>query len=199
MPSGIKLTGGWGKFAKAINGPKFSAALKKEVGRAVARSGKVAERAIRRQIRSGKLTKNAALTQAIKGSGKPLVDFGELFKAVTSTSPKWNVAFAGIKRTEGAFNVAKLLHEGGDIPATKRMHGLFWMLFLASQGRNVTLTGRAAELFQRFQNWYPLAPTTQVIRIPARPFVANIQTDHQLRQSVEVGWPHAVQRALSGG
>ena len=149
------------------------------------------------------MTKNAALTRAIKGSAKPLVDNSDLFKAVTSKTLGVFKVFAGVLRTEGVYNIAKTLHEGVDIPVTKKMRSLFYVLWLASQdaadgGSRLkgAVGGRAAELFAKFQDWKPLGVNTAVIRIPARRFLQGITKDPQLRTSVEEGWSHAIQRAL---
>jgi len=205
--SGIKLKN-WGKYAQLINAGKFHKRLVKHMGKALARSGKVAERAIRKQIQGKKLVKNAALTVAIKGANNPLVDGSELFKAITSKQLAWNKVFAGILR-EGVwagkkFNIAKMLHEGRDIPVTKKMRNLFYVLWLASLdakdggGRlKGGASGRAAELFAKFQDWKPLRASTVMIRIPARPFVKQAMDDPRLQTSIREGWEGALKRVFS--
>lgn len=200
MPKGGIKFKNWDAFKILIRPGRFRRRLEKHVGQATARNVKFLTKAIRKQIQRGGFAKNAALTAAIKGSSKPLVDYADLFKAITAKKLAWDHAFVGLLRTSGAYNVGLIVHEGADVPVTAKMRNLFWVLAIASQevgtGAAPELTGRAAELFARFQSWRPLNPGTRIIRIPPRPFVLQAMEDPALRRQVERGWSDAVQLAL---
>lgn len=192
----------WADFRNVVKPARFQKRLEREVGKAGTRNAKIAEKVMRKVIQTGKgLTGNAALTIAIKGEDKPLVDSAGLFQAITSRRVKWNEHFIGVLRASGVFNVAEIVHDGLIIPVSERMRNLFFILWIASlrkaDGRpGPTLTGRAAELFERFKSWKPLKPSTRAIKIPARPFGALTVADAALRKRMEREWNRAVERAL---
>jgi hypothetical protein len=130
------------------------------------------------------------------------VDKGDLWQAITSKQRRWDRVFVGLLQTDALFNIGRALHEGATIPVTKKMRAMFFYLWLASQqaqghrtGRPVRLTGRAAELFDRFKDWKPLRDTTTAIKIPPRPFIAEALND-DAKQKMKLNWANAVQAAI---
>jgi len=174
----------------------FKARSAKLMRRATGRNALLAQGAIRRAIKSNINPKNAALTSAIKGSTKTLVDHGELFQAVAIKMISDTEAFAGILRTDGAFNLGVALHEGATISVTPRMRAMFFLLWLASTGAITGLDGRAGELFARYQDWKPLKKTTTVITIPARRFVEKAFSSKGLKKKMVTNWKRAVETSL---
>lgn len=172
--------------------------VQKTVGKATGRNAQLLLKAIRKAIQSGNYAPNAALTVDIKGSSKALVDSGNLFQAITATQQSPTVAFVGILRTDEAFNVGVAIHEGFTTKVTEKMRGLFFILWLASQGSvpSGELTGRAKELFARFQGWKPLNEDTTEIRVPARRFIGDPFENSGLKRKIVVNWNNAVREGL---
>jgi hypothetical protein len=182
---------------RAILDPKaVSARLAPELRRATGQNALLAVAAIRREIQGGKFAANSTLQMAIKGSSKPLVDHGDLFMSVTHQMVSDFEAFAGILRTDKAYNIGVALHQGVTIAVTPRMRALFFTLWLASQGNSAGLTGRAAELFKRYKDWKPISPETVAIRIPPRRFITEPLSNKALRAQMFKNWREATRRAL---
>jgi len=156
--------------------------------------------AIRKRIQSGMPPPNAALTIALKGSSKPLVGrTNALFDSVKAIQSQWNRAFIGVLRKDPAHDVAETVHNGKEIPVTKKMRGMFWILFLVSQGRYPAsvLTGRAAELWSMMPGgWKPLSKSTIVIKVPPRPFIKGVFDDDAIGAIVLKNWQDAIERAI---
>lgn len=166
---------GLDRWKRAIAPVAFGKSFRKHARKATKRNGAMMAAVIRRVIKQSKgLEANADLTQHIKASNKPLVDFGDLFKGVTWRTVDDFTAFAGVLRTSGEFNVSVIVHEGVEISVTQAMRGMFLALWQASTGEldPSKLTGRAAELYARRPGgWRPLSASTSVIKIPRRPFI----------------------------
>lgn len=201
MPSSrIKLTSGWKKLSRMIDPKTFIAAGPTIMRKANGIAGLYAVRAIRQQIRSGAFAPNAPLTIAIKGSDKPLVDTGNLFKAITHKMVDDYTVWVGVLFTSEAYNIAAALHEGAVIKVTERMRNLFEILFRASKGkvRPSMLTGRAAEIWERSQSkvFYPLRASTSQIIIPPRPFIRKAIESSDLMLKVHQIWFEAIAAAM---
>jgi hypothetical protein len=196
----MKLTGRWKGLRQAIDPKTLNPVLIREVGRATKRNGKLAERSIRRAIQKGIPPGNAALTQHIKGSSKPLVDTGTgIWQAITSVAASEFEVFVGVLRQDRHYDIAETLHNGVAIRVTQPMRGLFAALWQASTGKRDpgTLTGRARELWDRRPGgWLPLAAETVVIKIPPRPFIDLGFRDPELKRRCKEEWEQAIQRAL---
>jgi hypothetical protein len=152
---------------------------------------------MRKTIQRGDgLDSNAALTEAIKGVDKPLVGLtSTLFQAITHKKVDTYEAFAGLLRTEDNFNIGVIVHDGVAIPVTDKMRGMFFYLWLASEGQidSESLTGRAAELFEKKQTgWAPLADDTEAIIVPERPFVDITLRDNGLIGRCHGNWKRAM-------
>lgn len=191
------------KWQKALESPRMDAALRRNMRVASGLNGKLAEARVRRVLQNprgaGKFDDNAALTQAIKGSAKPLTDRGTLFQAVTSKVEDDFTVFVGILRTSRSFNVALAVHEGFEAKVTAKMRGLFWVLWQASAGAIPVgeLTGRAAELYERMPGgWKPLSTGTTVIVTPRRPFIETAFASKALTGQVKRNWQQAIQQAF---
>jgi len=198
--SGIKLTSGWKKLTKAIDPTAFTARGRVALRKGNGIAGLFAVRAIRKEIRSGAFPGNAPLTVSLKGSSKPLVDTGNLFKAVTHQMIDDYTVWVGVLFTSGSYNLALTLHEGITIKVTERMRHLFELLFRASQGKMNpgSLTGRAAELWARSKRkeFFPLKPSTSQIVIPSRPFIKRAIESEELHRQVQNVWQAAIAAAM---
>lgn len=192
---------GFDRYEKALRPDRMGRLLRKHIALGTRRGALLVLREIRQGVKRGIPPKNAALTVAIKGSSKTLVDHGDLFQALAIDQPDWREAFIGIKKTEGVYNIAKTLHEGETIPVTDKMRGLFYVLWLASVahktgGGTIPLTGRAAQLFSRFKDWSPLKAETRAIKIPARPFIRNVFEDAAIKAAIIKKWEDAIAAAM---
>jgi hypothetical protein len=184
------------RWLKALDPQGFTTALRKNVRVATTLNGKIGEAVLRKVIQSGgKLKPNAPLTKSIKGSSKPLVDSGLTFQAITSKVQDDFTVFIGVLRTSEKYHLVVTLHEGETIRVTPAMRGMFFNLWRASIGEidSSKLTGRAAELWKRKPGgWYPLREDTQVIVIPARPFMRIAFSDPQFKKLVRDNWSKAI-------
>lgn len=201
MASGVKLTGPWRKMALMLDPKYVKIQSRKYIRIATAINAKKAEAMIRQNIVKGVPPSNKALTIMIKGSSKPLVGTGEgLFQAVTSKVTKYNHAHVGIFKSDESFNIARAIHEGATIKVTKKMRGLFWLLWLVSKGKipSSSLSGRAADLWNLSPGgWKPILKTTQAILIPPRPFVTQVFRDPKLHAFCQANWHAAIAKVFT--
>lgn len=188
------------RIEQALDPRVFRGTIRRHVAQATKRNGKLAEAIVRQTIRAGVPPPNAALTVAIKGSNKPLVDHGTgIFQAVTSKAMSATEVFVGVLRTSEAFNIAATIHNGATIRVTDKMRGMFYVLWLASQGsiKPGDLEGRAAELFERMPTgWKPLKASTTHIVIPERPFMRIAFRNPRLLRQARANWRQAVNTAM---
>jgi len=204
---GIEKDKGWKQYAAAIDAKGFDKSMMRHLRVASQKNGLLFVKAIRQSIKGGEFEPNKALTVAIKGSSKPLVDHGDLFQAITYKLYGDTKVFIGVLKTAAGYNIAAMLHEGAAIKVTKAMRALFFVLWQASEGKidPAKLTGRAAELFERMSSgWYPLKDSTRVIVIPARPFIKVSFWNPELIAKAEANWHQAcaaaiAERAKAGG
>ena len=197
---GFRRTGDWAKWEQALKPGVMERAIKRRMRKATRLNGALAQRAIRQTIRNGGFTPNAPLTIHIKSSSKPLVDQGTgIFQAITSQIIDDVTVFAGVLRTEGAFNIAMALHEGAVLPVTPAMRGMFLSLWEASIGSMdpSDLTGRARELWERRPGgWAPLQLSTTRIIIPGRPFIKSAFANARLKNLAKTNWQEALRQAM---
>lgn len=186
-------TEGFEELAKLLDPASFQARLISKVGKATARVGLDAEREIKEDIAGGNFAKNSPITVAMKGSSRPLVDKGDLLKAINSRVLKWDQAVVGVLRSKqkrdsgGRFkkgggdnilNIAAVLHEGATITVTDRMRRYIAALSRETNGQTK-----------------PLRASTRVIVIPRRPFLESSIKDSQLLRYKDM-WEKAVDEAL---
>lgn len=177
--------------------------LRAEVRQATILNSRAIKRQIKRELQTGRKAKQSELTIALKGSSSPLSDTGLLLRSISVTSVRWDSSRVGIlekgTRSQSGLTMpqlAAIVQNGAVIPVTRSMRGLFYVLWLASTGRNKhELNGRAAELFSRFQGWKPISPGTTEIIIPPRPFVANALNSRSLQLEIRRNYREAIQRA----
>ena len=194
----VTFTGDWDKISgKAIAGA-FTGKLNINLRRATTLNAMLVKKAIRRKIQGRIPPANSALTQAIKGSSKPLVDKGQLFQSITHRVISPFTAEVGIAKGNAYANIGAAVHEGAVIPVTPQMRGLFAVLANASRGNSSGLTGRAAQLFARNKDWKGLKKSTTSIKIPSRPFVKLAMADIALRNKLYANWQQALGGAITG-
>ncbi len=191
------------RLEKMMSTTRLRRLLRKEVNQATILNGRAIKRAIKSNLRNSRHIRNASLTIAIKGSSAPLRDTGLLLRSISVTKRRWDSTRIGVI-DRGSLSsagltmerLATILQKGAVIPVTPGMRGLFHILWLSSIGRNPhELNGRAAELFNRFQNWKPISRSTSQIIIPARPFVKPALDDHKLKLEIRRNYRRAIQQA----
>lgn len=122
----VELFGDWDRMDEILSAPRFRRKLRKHMRKANRRIGLALQRRVRTSIRSGDYAANSPMTVAMKGSSKPLVDNGDLFRAVTyQVDPDGFGLMVGVKRmgtTAGGdtFSIAAALHEGYTIDLRQR-------------------------------------------------------------------------------
>lgn len=192
---GWKPDAGWDRLKEALDPARFTKEMRRQLKMASRRNGKIMEAAVRRHIKKGGFEKNAALTIAIKGSSKPLVDHGQLFQFITSRIIGDFSLFVGVLRSDEHYNIIAAIHQGVTIPVTDAMRGMFFALWQASTGvlPPSKLTGRAAELWARKPGgWLPLKASTKYINIPARRFFDGVMADAALIKRLKGNWRDAL-------
>lgn len=202
----MELTGGWKKLKVMLSGAEFAKALEKNLNHATALNAAFVRREVRKRIQGGKYSANAALTVAIKGSSKPLVDNADLMNAVTTVQTDAKTAFIGVlkqaksKDGEDMINIAAVVHEGVTIPVTEPMRMLFQVVYEAVEREDPSrLTGRALEIYRDVManggKFYPLKEGTIAIHIPGRPFIREVIEDPAILDKVRETWKAAVEAA----
>lgn len=199
MPTTAYSVEGLITWRNITDAQRFATRLQRNVRRATKLNAFAAMRKMRQVLKSGDFKRNSALTQALKGSDRPLNASGDLFQSVTLEMLDEDTYFVGVLRTEGAYNVVEVIHEGVTITVTPAMRWMFLFLAKASDGSMdpSKLEGRAAELFGYYQGWKPLQASTTTIVIPGRPFVSITFHDARLIQLCQQNWGMAVEYALN--
>lgn len=179
------------KLADRLDPKKFKTRLKKHVKQASKLNGLAAEGEIKRVINAGGTYKaNSAITIAIKGSDRPLVDSANLSMSINSRVPRWDVAFVGVLRSRmvqdkqtgrsyDLLNVAFVVHEGAQIKVTPKMRNFFKMMAKQNPGK-----------------WFPLRKGTTVITIPPRRFL-EAAFDSKPKEIYVKNWIKAIEDALA--
>jgi len=192
---------GWKAFAKALSYANFSQKARTVFENATEKVGLYGVKYVRQAIQESNFIPNEPLTLALKGSSKPLVDTGHgIFQAITHQVVGPFTVFVGILRMSEDYNIATTLHDGAVIPVTDKMRGLFYILWLVSQGTvdESELEGRARELWDAMPGgWKPLKQDTLAIYIPARPFIKQAFGKTELHEKAKQIWQTAVNEVLA--
>lgn len=185
----LKLTS-FEKFLKRLLPKPFESRLHKHIGKATRKNALVAEGEIKRDIRAGKYTPNAEVTTILKGSSRPLVDTGELFKSVVGKLESWDVALIGVlknkitkrdsdNKPKDILSIAYVLHFGAKIRVTDKMRRYFYALAKKHPGV------------------IPLSIRKRFIIIPPRPFLKAAIKPEMLVKYRE-NWLEALDKVFKG-
>lgn len=196
MAINVRLTGKWDEAQVLLQKHRTGIFLRKAFDVAIKRQAQEFRKEVVQGIKAGspggkKLAFNAPLTIAKKGSTKPLIDSGSLWRAIKVQKVRRAEYFVGVLRqTPGAkkkgggsgpplVNLADLHENGGTIAikVTKRMQRFFFALLrkLGKMRRgkktrktalNVARAGGSSGKFKEGQ--------TLVITIPKRPFMQPV-------------------------
>lgn len=191
----------WDKFARRVTLRRYKPVMERVMRQATGQNAHYIQKEARQRISPGRrYTHNAELTLAIKGNKTaPLVDTSRrIWQAIAVQVIAWNKAFVGVHMREGVYDLAKALHDGVSVRVTPKMRAMFFFLWLKSLGRNVVLTGRAVELWERNKKhkWYPLRDETTTLTIPPRPFMLAPMVDPEVLANVRQRWEQALQAAF---
>jgi hypothetical protein len=194
--------GDWQGFLNLIQPQAFERRYRQNMSWATNWNGEGLLTEVRRNIKDGHYASgrvpNADLTTLIKGFNQPLVDTGGLGDLFQMAQNDYKTAEVGVASQKDAKWIAAI-HDGAKIVVTDSMREMFKMLWLASEGKDVTLTGRAAELFARMSSgWYPLLDSTKYIKIPRRPFFAEVVNNRGLQRIMAENWLKAGAMAVAG-
>ena len=192
--SGIRLYGDWRQFEKAL-GPAFRRQFKKESKKGLTR---LAQRLQKEVIGKGSFAPNTPMAIHIKGRNSPLQDMKGIERHIRSKIAGDNTLWIGIPKSSKFFKPAMLIHEGGSIKVTDAMRGMFKLLWLKSQGKDVKLTGRAAELWRRKQGgWKPLRTSTTRLFYKSRPFMREAFDNPETKAMVAAEFHGVIQRTFN--
>lgn len=185
---GLELVG-FEDLMKALDPRAFQRRLKTQIKKAMIANAKIAEGEVKRDIYAGvAFDPNSQRTIAIKGSGRPLVDKGDLAKAIEGEVVRWDLAVIGVLRskevtgedgkTKDVKNVAAIVHEGAVVKVTDKMRAFFGAMSRKYPGK-----------------WFPLADSTTVIIIPPRRFLMSA-VKKSLQPRMKARWEEAVRKAM---
>jgi len=200
MPNRVRLKGEWEKLQRQLSDDGFRTKVTAEMKRATRTNAAIVRREVKESLRGGSYAANAVLTRFIKGSSRPLVDTGQLFKAIAFRSTSPFRAEIGVLKGHHSANIALIVHEGATIPVTPAMRGMFALLEDVSEGRREPgrLTGRARELYARQEKgWKALRPSTTAIRIPPRRFFLPVIQNAELHRLLAKNWLAAAAAAVT--
>lgn len=179
------MFGDWKAWEEVLSARGFTQRLDTEVDRANQRIGLDAVAAIRRSIRSGDYEPNSALTVAIKGSSKPLVDTGDLNRRITHDVEKGRRAvWVGLKRNEGKTSVAEKLHDG------------FVIDLEAHPGIRQAVFAKLREKGRMFRPGNQLASGSKRWVVPPRPFITGPLAGPEMQAKIRQHYHEAFGRAL---
>ncbi len=196
-------------FLKAMEPKNVESIFKRKIRVANRRIGKRTEKAMLRTIRGKGYERNAWLTQLLKGENDPLVGMGnakhwsESIKSEMISSSGDEGVFVGILTNDDFFEIARLLHNGWHFKVSKKMRGMFYLLWLAAKGSISAskLSGRAKELWDQMPRsqragWKPLKKETTVILMPERPFVDKTIQKSSFKPMVTGLWEKALEQTF---
>lgn len=201
MAEFIKVKIKWFPMVSALKSPNtFKKKLEKNYEIAGRRVGLKLAALMRRKIRKGVMPPNSGMTTDMKGSSKPLVDEGRLFKAVafiSSASVKGPSVTIGVFRTAKEANVARIVSIGATIVVTPKMSRMFKALHAASTGRSMTLKSeRANELLAKSKGTIPPLRVGTTLVIPPRSFALAVLKDPLTATIVEKEFSEALIKTL---
>lgn len=163
----LVLTGEWKEYGKILKDLATPSEYDPEVKRSLLASAEMVRGEIRSRIVDKRYAPNRPMTVATKGSDVPLVDKGDLYRAVAVKKPiEKREAFIGVLRTAQAkgkklANVAAILHDWrGPIKVTAKMRRYFLAMSIKFPGK-----------------WFPLKPDTKYLRFTKRPFITDVTDD----------------------
>jgi len=211
MPSGVRFTGDWVPFIKAIDPVHFQQVLRREVRRATLKNALYVQREIRKRIQVGDYAPNSPLTLAIKApKSKPLVVTGSLFGSITHELASDFRAFVGIKfgarGKDGAdlVNVGLALHEGFTLQVTPAMRAAVFAKLARAKGKGGKGGRRSARTpGTRVPGTYVKGegrvqgPAAATWVIPSRPFVRAVVEDGEVQRAIRANWEQAVARTFA--
>lgn len=187
----------WRTFERALRKSVAEPTMRKYIKQANQQAGLRMAAGVRQKITEWDDPANAPLTEAIKGDNSPLVDSPSLWGSITSKLMRWNLIFIGVLRSDRNYNVAAIVHEGAQVQVTTRMATMFLYLFWASKTGNPTyLTGRARELWDRYQGPWPMLKEGSIVNIPPRRFIDRAFDDSDLKKDIMAIWQKGIEHAL---
>jgi hypothetical protein len=194
MGISVKLTGDWNEATVLMRKHKTGLFLRKAFDVAVRKQAQEFRKEVVEGIKSGapggkKFTPNTPLTVAFKGSTKPLIDSGTLWRSIKVQRVRRSEYFVGIlwqtqssKKKGPSYplvNLAYLHEEGGSvaIKVTPKMQSYFFaMLRKLGKARRGKKARRAAlHIAKAVGGGHSFkVGRTIVIHIPARPFMKPV-------------------------
>lgn len=201
--AGVKLTGAWSSFAKAMDSDAFRKRLEANLKLANGRIGQQWQARARREIRAGAYAPNSPITIILKGSSKPLVADGDLFQSLAYDASDPYKAKVGIFRArsgEKAVNVGLVLHEGAtiDVGANPQVRKAVW----AKVREKLSLTGKLGKASKSAVTGAAASlgggAAKSIWTIPPRPFIMSVIESGSFQAYTLKTWNQAVRATFLG-
>ena len=173
-----ELSGDWNRIDEILNPAKIAEGMRQ----AAARVGNYGASEVKKGIVSGSpggktFKPNSPLTIARKGSSKPLIDKGDLVGSITYQIIDSDNVFIGVKKG------AKRNKDGKDLSEIAAVHEF---------GCTIKVTPKM-RAYLHYQGVH-LKPSTQMIYIPARPFLRPVLDSSDFRAKVAEIYIQAIER-----
>ena len=178
---------GFDELSRALNPRVFMPNLRKFVRAENVKLSIVGKDTLRRAVKgsSGWAVANAALTVALKGSSKPLIDKGDLWGNINKTLVGSFEFIVGTKLVDhsGKHNLAWIIHEGTTIDVDEKVRKFFRAKSFETKGRIK-----------------PLKASTIRIVIPGRKYMEKaFIKDKKFTTLMLLGWRNAIDKAFRFG
>jgi len=133
----IKLDDNWKVLIDGLSPKTLMRGMQKHLKKGTTKNAIAIKRQVRQEIKKGIPPRNAELTRALKGGGKPIVGTpgADLFNAINYNVASWDKALIGVLRTDENYNVGNVVHNGETIKVTKKIRAMFWYLWKVSIGK----------------------------------------------------------------
>lgn len=191
----FRMTGQMKQWMRCINPRELGRRLDKNVGIATKKNAAFVKAEMKGRILAGKYVKNSPVTVILKAKGVPLMEDGDLVRAIDELIISPYAAFVGVKKNASGGS------RNGKIPMVE----LAGML-----QENIKIEfkkiGPAAEA--RIRTWFrhkaiethfqimPLSAGKRILRIPKRPFVEKVANNKKIQRKIISNWTNAVRQSL---
>lgn len=176
----MKFKGDIRPLKKFLNISGFKRLMDKKIRVATVKNALIMQAEIRRRIRSRRYARNAKVTLMIKGRKPPLIQTGELHRAIEREIISSFKAKVGIRPGENA-KLAKILHEGATVKITPKVRAAIFGKIKAAGGSIKRL---------------PSKKSKGILRIPPRRFLSEVFSDKKLRMEMNRNWEMAVKALI---
>jgi len=183
----MSLEGDWDAYMLTLDPAKAARRIESEIRKATINNCVYVLGLIRKEIRGRKYAPNSPLTKILKGSGMPLIDHADLVKYLAYDLETSFSAYVGAKKSDGTYNIAKIVHDGATIRVTPKMRKWIAISMAKAKGR-----GRKVPKSREFTGG-----GKDFFVIPARPFLTRIMQRKMVQNRIRKRWAYAFEVAMT--